>query len=275
MYSPELLTYDLGPDVCAFSTGRNGGYSKGAYSSFNANAFCGDDEGAVRKNRELLCGTLGLDVPRLIIPHQIHRAEVRCIDEAFFMRTDEERTALLEGVDAVMTDLPHTCVSVSTADCIPVLIYDEAHHAVAAVHAGWRGTVLRVTQAVLRAMSEVYGTRPAEVKAVIGPGISFAAFEVGDEVYEEFYAAGFPMDKLAGRYPARRPDNVPVEKWHIDLWQANRGLLEEAGVPSCRIRLAGICTYSVPDRFFSARRLGVRSGRILNGIFLKDSLKNR
>ena len=266
MCGPELLTYDLGQGVCAFSTERRGGYSEGAYASFNANAYCGDDERMVRLNRDLLCESLGLETSRLIIPHQIHGARVRRIDEAFFMQTDAVKAATLEGVDAVMTDVPKVCVSVSTADCIPILIYDRVHHAVAAVHAGWRSTVLRIPEAVLQAMAGAYGTRPQDVEAAIGPGISLEAFEV----YEAFRTAGFPMEEIARRYPATGDGSGRMEKWHLDLWQANRGLLEGCGVPSARIHLAGVCTYLHSERFFSARRLGIRSGRILNGIFLTD-----
>lgn len=118
------------------------------------------------------------------------------------MQTDAVKAATLEGVDAVMTDVPKVCVSVSTADCIPILIYDRVHHAVAAVHAGWRSTVLRIPEAVLQAMAGAYGTRPQDVEAAIGPGISLEAFEVGDEVYEAFRTAGFPMEEIARRYPA-------------------------------------------------------------------------
>lgn len=186
------------------------------------------------------------------------------------MQTDAVKAATLEGVDAVMTDVPQVCVSVSTADCIPILIYDRVHHAVAAVHAGWRSTVLRISEAVLQAMADAYGTRPQDVEAAIGPGISLEAFEVGDEVYEAFRTAGFPMEEMARRYPATGDGSGRMEKWHLDLWQANRGLLEGCGVPSARIHLAGVCTYLHSERFFSARRLGIRSGRILNGIFLTD-----
>lgn len=87
----------------------------------------------------------------------------------FFMQTDAVKAVTLEGVDAVMTDVPKVCVSVSTADCIPILIYDRVHHAVAAVHAGWRSTVLRIPEAVLQAMAGAYGTRPQDVEAAIGP----------------------------------------------------------------------------------------------------------
>lgn len=271
MYKPELLKYDMGARVRAFSTFRRGGYSTGAYASFNANAFCGDDGHHVCQNRMLLCEELGIGTERLIIPHQTHRTNVLRVDEKFLAGDEAARVAALEDVDAVMTDLPLTCVAVSTADCIPVLLYDERHHAVAAVHAGWRGTVMRIAEVALAAMSETYGTSPAEVSAVIAPGISQEAFEVGDEVYEAFHDAAFPMKRIARRYPVLSSSvSEGKSKWHIDLWEANRYSLLRSGVLPEHIQLAGICTYAHADRFFSARRLGVRSGRILNGIFLVD-----
>ena len=268
---PDLLEYDLGHGVRAFSTGRRGGYSIGAYASFNVNAYCGDDACAVRMNRELLCRAMGLEPARLVMPHQVHGVEVCRVDEAFFRLPEEGRKSVLEGVDAVMTDLPCVCVSVSTADCIPILIYDVCHHAVAAVHAGWRGTLQRIPGVALQAMREAYGTKAADVRVAIGPGISLEAFEVGDEVFEAFREAGFPMQAMSRRFPvAGNAAGVPAEKWHLDLWQANRDVLVSAGVPGAQIYLSGICTYGHPERFFSARRLGIRSGRILNGIFLTE-----
>jgi copper oxidase (laccase) domain-containing protein len=96
---------------------------------------------------------------------------------------------------------------------------------------------------------------------VIGPGISLESFEVGDEVYEAFRKEGFPMERIACRFPA-----AEGEKWHIDLWECNRQQLLSLGVPEAQIQVAGVCTYKNPDQFFSARRLGIRSGRILSGI---------
>ena len=138
-------------------------------------------------------------------------------------------------------------------DCIPVLLYDTRRRLVAAAHAGWRGTVARIVQKTLCEM----GSSPADLHAIIGPGISQAAFEVGDEVYDAFRDAGFPMERIA----------VRETKWHIDLWDANRWLLEEAGVQD--IHVAGLCTMQLPDRFYSARREGIQTGRNLNGIMLR------
>lgn len=268
---PELLLYDLGRDVKAFSTCRHGGYSEGPYASFNANAYCGDDEAHVNQNRALLCEALGIDSAALVIPHQIHQDRVLKVDRSFVSLKKETRDEALEGVDALMTDESGICIGVSTADCIPLFFYDPAHRAVAAVHAGWRGTVRRIVMTVLQRMAEAYHTHAQELKVVIGPGISLKAFEVGDEVYDIFVQSGFPMSRIAGLFPVDRAGKDGLrQKWHIDLSAANQWLLEQAGVSAANIYQSGICTYTCNERFFSARRLGIASGRILNGIFLVE-----
>lgn len=158
----------------------------------------------------------------------------------------------------MMTAERGVCIGVSTADCIPVLLYDKVNNAAAAVHAGWRGTVQRIVEKVFHHMECAFGTRSADVIAVIGPGISLKNFEVGDEVYEAFKAQDFNMRLIARRYA----------KWHIDLPLCNRLQLECVGVPQQAIQMTGICTYDHVDDYFSARRLGTASGRIFTGIML-------
>jgi YfiH family protein len=131
---------------------------------------------------------------------------------------------------------------------------------VAAVHAGWRGTVGRIVEKTLETMKLHYGTEGKDVVACIGPSISLESFEVGDEVYAAFEEAGFDMSRIARRY----------EKWHIDLWEANRLQLLAHGVLPSHIELAGVCTYQCHEDFFSARRLGINSGRILSGIMMNE-----
>ncbi len=257
--SVALLRYEMGEGVMAFSTMRHGaGVSQGNYADFNINRYCGDDPEAVRRNRGLFCQTVGVDDDRLVFPHQTHGTEVRLIDDAFFSLSADAQATTLEGVDAVMTQLHDVCVGVSTADCIPVLLYDQEHHAVCAVHAGWRGTVARIAEKAVGAMQMTFHTDPAHLCAVIGPGISMKNFEVGEEVYQAFADAGFDMSAIARRYA----------KWHIDLPLCNQLQLTAVGVPSSQIHQSGICTYDACDRFFSARRLGVQSGRIFSGILL-------
>lgn len=273
---PELLEYEIGSGVRAFSTTRRGGCSVGAYAEFNVNHYCGDDEEAIGRNREALCQALGISDERLIMPHQVHQTKTLKIDAPFMTLPSAERKQLLEGVDAVMTDLQGVCIGVSTADCIPLLLYDAEHHAVCAVHAGWRGTVARITEKAVSAMTEAYGTHPESLKAVIGPGISLDNFEVGDEVYEAFRAEGFNMTAISKlveneRSPLTSNLSLPASKWHIDLPECNRLQLISAGVMESSITLSHICTYQQCNTFFSARRLGIHSGRIFTGIMLKPS----
>lgn len=242
--------------IKAFSTERTGGYSKGAYASFNCNSYCGDDSETVELNRRLLCSDLGISSHRFFLPKQVHGANVFVIDEEFLSASNVQQEKMLHGIDALITTLPDCCIAVSTADCVPILLYDKRTAAVAAVHAGWRGTVSYIVKNVLQKMESCYSTHAADVVACIGPSISLDSFEVGEEVYDSFMNAGFPMERIASR----------KTKWHIDLWEANRWLLLECGLHDSSIEISGICTYKDYERFFSARRLGLHSGRIVNGI---------
>ncbi len=265
MSNPQLLYYKMGEKVTAFSSTRYGGCSEGNYSSFNVNRYCGDHEECIARNMQSLKNLL--NVSQVVMPHQVHGTEVFQLKHP---APWENMADDLEGVDALITDVKGVCIGVSTADCIPVLLYDEAHHAAAAIHAGWRGTVKRIAEETVRSMRDAFGTQPELLRAVIGPGISLASFEVGDEVYDQFRIAGFPMDKIARSYPAKLPPFGGIEggfKWHLDLPLCNRLQLEAVGVR--QIEMSGICTYQQSDAYFSARKLGVNSGRILTGIVLR------
>ena len=269
---PQLTYYNMSPSVVAFSTTRRGGVSGGSYASLNINGYCGDTVEHVSANRRLLAMELGIESDRLIVPHQTHGVEARVIDRGFLSQPCSARKALLEGVDAVLTDVPGLCVGVSTADCIPLLLYDEEHHAVAAVHAGWRGTVARIACRVVDEMRMAYNTDPARLTAVVGPGISLRNFEVGDEVYDAFARAAFDMDTIAERLAMRggtSPSGADGKKWHINLPLANRQLLIHSGVRKAKVHMSGICTFDHVDDYFSARRLGLESGRIYTGILIR------
>lgn len=257
----------MGCGVRAFSTTRHGGYSRGDYGQFNINRYCGDETEAIAQNRLLLSRLLGMsNADHIVMPHQTHQTEVRQITPQFFSSTEAEQAQFLEGVDALLTDQPGVCIGVSTADCVPILMYDSEHQAVCAVHAGWRGTAAGIARVAVATMQRTYGSRPEHLQLTIGPSISLENFEVGDEVYEAFRQAGFPMPLIAHRYPSRQEEGG--ERWHIDLWAANRWLLQQAGANVGHIHTAGICTYAHSDDYFSARQLGIRSGRIFTGIFL-------
>jgi len=177
----------------------------------------------------------------IMIPRQTHSTNVCWVD------TYGE----VADTDAVITDKSGLCIAVKTADCIPVLLFDRRQHRIAAVHAGWRGTVGRIVEKTLQQMQ----SRAEDLSAIIGPGISLESFEVGDEVYEQFLQTGFPMQRLAKRFA----------KWHINLKDANRWLLESNGITD--IQVSDVDTLTSPH-FYSARRDTINTGRNINGIMI-------
>lgn len=258
---PVLQYYPLGEGVTAFSSTRQGGYSEGRYGEFNINRYCGDSEEAIQKNRETLCQLLGIEDHSLLMPHQVHLAEIAVVDREMLTLPTEEILQKLDGIDALMTNEAGVCIGVSTADCIPVLLYDPIQRASCAIHAGWRGTVQRIVEKAVTRMTEVFGSDPKNLIAQIGPGIHLESFEVGDEVYQTFEKEGFPMELISKKY----------EKWHIDLPECNRLQLVAAGIPETHIAVSPVCTFQQSDTFFSARKLSINSGRIFTGILLQES----
>lgn len=264
VFQKEMLRLPLLEEcrgISHFFTTRQGGVSRGmAYGSMNPGLYTEDDPEAVRRNLAILSERIGLPVARIVMPHQTHEDCLLTIDADFLMKPMAEQRQLLEGVDGLVTAEPQVCVAVSTADCVPLLLYAPDQGVVAAIHAGWRGAVKGIAQKAVRCLQTMFGCDPAQVRAGIGPSISQAAFEVGEEVVEAFSSAGMPVYRLM----RRDPNNG---KARIDLWGANRWQLMEVGVEAGHIEIAGICTYTQWEHFFSARRLGVRSGRIVSGIF--------
>ena len=211
-------------------------------------------------------GGVSIPIPRLLMPlHQTHGTKTVIVDEAFLSQNPLEQALALDGVDALSTHLSDVCICVRTADCIPVLLWDDITKTASAVHAGWKGTQKRIVESNIEVLKATYGIQAENLHAIIGPGIGPESFEVGDEVYDLFAQAGFPMETLAKRYPDSR--NPQAEKWHINLWECNRLQLIEKGVNPENIHVSGIDTYTNYDRFFSARRHF--DGRIINGIMQK------
>lgn len=251
-------------NISHFVTTRRGGCGEEAYGTFNCSPYSGDSAEAVFWNQQALLDGMVHRPKELVIPHQVHGIGCVSIDNAYQQASWKEKHDLLSRVDAVMTNVPGYCLCVSTADCVPVLLYDKQCQAVAAVHAGWRGTLDKIVRHTLECMKELYGTRGENVIACIGPSISPESFEVGMEVYEAFQKKDFEMPRISLL-------NTETGKYHMDLWEANRLQLLEFGVSTHRIEVAGICTHTHHEEFFSARRLGINSGRILSGIMVNEN----
>jgi len=176
-------------------------------------------------------------------------ASLRQIQSDLSLVADRPEGCVGEG-DALLTAEPGVTVSVRTADCFPVLLVDLHHHAVAAVHAGWRGSADGVVAKTLRRMRDELRTNAADISAAIGPGIGACCYQVGQEVARRFGLAQAEWAR-AGR---------------LDLAAENQRQLMECGVPRESISLAGLCTFCDPARFYSWRRDRESAGRMISYI---------
>lgn len=232
----------------------------------------------VLENRAKFFGALGATKMRVVALRQIHSDIVH--------RVDATRPAEAAQGDALITRQRGAVLAVQTADCVPILLADTKRRAVAAVHAGWRGTVRRIAEKALGRMQMDFGTRPEDVVAALGPGIGRCCYEVGPEVAKEF-AAQFPEARewfdgpfeglasdgsdpnwlpwLTMKPPGHAP---PAPRAHLDLIAANRAILAAAGVPPARILDSGYCTACRTDLFFSFRRERA-AGRMMAAIGIR------
>lgn len=258
-----MITYKLlnkHTEIAHFCSTRDGGASVGNYASNNLSPFTGDNVSSFLANQSKIADVLLIPIHQIVIPFQNHGTEVREIDEAYFQFSDAQQAEFLCGVDALFTTMPTTCIGVATADCVPLLLFDPEIKVVAVAHAGWRGTCGRIAEKTVCAMIDKYNCNPANIIVVIGPSISPQVYKVGLEVVGDFENAGFDISQLVSK-----SDN----SFFLDLWAANRQSLMAVGVLPENIEIAGICTYTEHERFFSARRLGLKSGRMMSGIMLR------
>lgn len=254
--------------VHAFST-RQGGVSRSPFATLNLGQSVGDIPAAVEENRRRFFGAFGIDPARVVRVWQAHGNGVVCVDAELAGRPGFPSCLMDERgtFDALITQLPGLALTVSTADCLPILIHDPVRRAVAAVHAGWRGTAQRIAARALAAMRDAYGTDPSDCRAAIGPGIRGCCFEV-DAAVTEVMAAALPSWERHAR--ANRPGH-----WLLDLAEVNRAVLESAGVCDDRMEDVGLCTSCRNEIFFSHRADKGRTGRMMNFILLKDEDRQR
>lgn len=246
---------DTGMVINGFST-RLGGASKGRFATMNFSYSRKDDPADVLENFTRMADALGVERDRMVVSYQTHTTNVRRVT-----REDEGKGVIRErdyrDVDGLITDVPGITLVTFYADCVPLYLVDQVHHAIGLSHSGWRGTVRRMGQVTMDAMKEAFGTRPEDVTACIGPSICRDCFEVGEEVAEAFADAFDPKYRDA-LYRA----NAKPGKYQLDLWKANEIIFQEAGVPKEQIHTTNICTMCNSDYLFSHRRVGEERGNL-------------
>lgn len=259
----EYLTFPLlertGMVRHLFST-RVGGVSKGIYSTMNLSYTRGDEKEDVDENFRRIAGVLGCSLKDIVCSDQTHTVNLRVVSHE-----DGGKGILRErdytDTDGLLTDEPGLVLATFYADCVPLYFVDTRKHAVALAHSGWRGTVARMGRCVTEKMKEVYGTRPEDIVAAVGPSICQACYEVSEDVAEAF------AQEFRGH---GQTDEILIDKgggkYQLDLWRANEIILTEAGIPGEQIQVTDICTCHNSDYLFSHRASQGRRGNL--GAFL-------
>ena len=240
--------------VHGFST-RIGGVSEGDLSSMNLSFTRGDDPERVRENYRRIAAAVGFETDRLVLTHQTHTNHVRVVTEADagkgFVRERD-----YTDVDGLVTDVPQLVLTTFYADCVPLFFSDPENKAVGLSHSGWRGTVGKIGKVTVEKMAEEFGTDPSQLYAAIGPSICQECYEVSEDVIEQFKEAF--DEKYWDVLFYGKPDG----KYQLNLWEANRRILLDAGIKEERISMPGICTCCNPLFLYSHRASHGKRGNL-------------
>ena len=242
-------------------TTRLGGVSTGVYSELNLSFTRGEEREKVLQNYDILCKALDFDKNSFVLCHQTHTTNIRVVTEQD-RGMGVTKVSSIKNTDGLVTNIPGIQLTVFCADCVPILLLDTNKKAIAAIHAGWRGTVNSIAKKAIDIMIENYGTNPKDILAGIGPSIGQCCFQVDEPVVKEF------RQKLDFADDVIIKDTVP-ERYKIDLWETNRRILINCGVEQNNIEMTKICTMCHTDLFYSHRVMGNERGNMAGIIALK------
>ena len=241
-------------------TTRFGGVSSGIFSSMNLSSIRGDDPACVDENFRRAAAAVGLTRDRLVLTCQVHSTKI--------IRVGEEdagkgvtRELDWNDVDGLVTDTPNLALATFFADCVPIMIVDPVRRAIGSCHSGWKGTVRRIGEATIRKMQEEFGSDPKDLVCGIGPSICRDCYEISGDVAARFKEAfpGYEQDLLTDKHNGH---------YQLDLWEACRRVLLDAGVPEGNISVTDVCTCCNPDVLFSHRATQGKRGNIAGLITL-------
>lgn len=254
----EYLTFPLLENVGMvrhlFST-RLGGVSKGIYASMNLSYTRGDDKKAVDENFRRIAEIFETTPGRIVCSKQTHTTNVRIV-------TEEDcgkgviYPADYDDVDGLVTNVPGIVLCTSYADCVPLYFADPKHKAIGLGHSGWRGTVNRMGEKMLKTMQDAFGTEPEDVITAIGPSICKDCYEVGEEVAEMFRKC------FEGEWKTLLTEGRKEGKYQLDLWEANKRVLLGAGILEEHLAMTDLCTCCNSEYLFSHRASQGKRGNL-------------
>lgn len=248
-----------------FST-RLGGVSRGCYGESNFSYTRGDLREAVDENYRRVAQILGhgRTLDDFVSTYQTHTTNVRLVTEEDRGKGTVRQRDYTD-TDGLITDVPGIILVTYHADCTPLYFVDPVHRAIGLSHSGWKGTAGRMGQKTLEAMNRAFGTRPEDCICGIGPSICGDCYEIGEDV-AQIFRDSFADTDLLQKQILRAKGN---KKYLLNLWQANRMILENAGVPSAQISVTDICTCCNPEYLFSHRKAHEKRGNLAAFLTLK------
>ncbi|GAW92583.1 peptidoglycan editing factor PgeF [Calderihabitans maritimus] len=251
---------ETGLVISAFST-RVGGVSPEPYSTLNLGFHTADEPGNVLENRIRFSSSLGVSLESWVAANQVHGDRIATVGRRERGRGAKEFSSCIPDTDGLITREPGVALTTYYADCVPIYLLDLEKKAIGLSHAGWRGTVKRVAGKTVAAMEQAFGTRASSCLAAIGPSIGPCCYEVDGRVIEGFREV----------FPYWQDVVIPAGKghWKLDLWETNRRMLVEAGVPEKNITVSGICTSCNRDLLFSYRAEKGLTGRMAAFLMLR------
>ena len=227
--------------------------------SFSLALHTGEDEKTIISNRDLVAKQLQIkDTLHFIVANQTHSDNIHIVTEDKTKGWENLSDAIKE-CDALITNLPNIVLTILTADCVPILLYDKKNHVVAAIHAGWKGTKAQITSKTITKMKETFNSHTEDIVAAIAPSIGQCCYEVGEDVAQHFFDTPQGLRQVQ-------------EKYMLDLPHINKIQLLQSGLKEEHIEMSNICTACEVDHFFSYRKEQGCSGRFMSMIGLKGSL---
>jgi len=255
-YVEPALMARTGKAAAGFTT-RHEGVSRPPYNSLNLGINTFDSPHNVEGNRSILARAFGGKIEKLVAVNQVHGLDLLVIDAP---NPDYAHFQKLE-CDGIVTNQRGLMITVSIADCVPILLLDPEKGVAAALHAGWKGTAGGICGKGVKAMTEVFGCDPRRIVATVGPAIGQCCYEVDTPVIEAFKASRQPYEEFVTEKGAG--------KWMLDLPSANAAQLTAAGLPVKNVEKSGFCVSCTKDLFFSYRRDAGETGRQMGFIMLK------
>lgn len=239
------------------------GYSRNPYSSLNLGFHVGDDSRVVLENRKQLANSIGIPLNDFTTAKQVHSDHIEIISENYRGCGSNDYETAVVATDAMVSSVQNICLMVLVADCVPILLFDRKKKIIGVVHAGWKGTVLRIAQKTVMLLKEKFGCLENDLLVGLGPSIGPCCYIVNVEtIFKNVSVLKEKNDIIF--------HEIHNGKGYFDLWETNKLQLKKAGIPEKNIEIAGKCTSCNCAVFYSHRKEHGRAGRFGVGIMLNN-----